>query len=317
MPPRLEDRLAAVDRITAAPDRSQLVLLRQALQAKTGLLVAAAARVIGELAVDPLVDELPVAFGNLLERAVERDPGCRGKVRIARTLIQLERWSAGVFERGVTHVQREPVWGGSEDTAAELRGLCGIGYARFARHDALEVIAELLADKERAARAAAAQALGDSGRPDAIPLLRYKALLGDEEPAVLAACFSSLLSLAPEESVPFVARFLEEAPERAGIAALALGEARLASALPILVRWCEEASGEQRRVGCLALALLRLEPATERLLEMIRAGDPDDARAAAGALATFRADSALADRVARATARRPAPLRSELRALFS
>jgi hypothetical protein len=317
MPPRLEDRLAAVERIATAPDAAELALLRQALRARTGLLVAAAARVVGEVPVDVLVDELPAAFGNLLERAGERDPGCRGKVQIARTLIELERWSSGVFERGVGHIQREPIWGGSQDTAAELRGVCGIAYARFARHDALDVIAALLADKERAARAAAAQALGDSGRPDAIPLLRYKALTGDDEPAVLAACFSSLLSLAPGDSLPFVARFLDGDVERAGIAALALGEARLEEAIPVLLRWCEAASGEQRRVGCLALALLRLEPATLHLLELVRAGEPDDARAAARALATFKADPALAERVKHASAGRDPTLEAELRALFS
>jgi HEAT repeat protein len=316
MPPRLEDRLAAVERIAAAPDAAELALLRQVLRGKSGLLVAAAARVVGEIPVDDLVDDLAPAFANLLERPVERDPGCRGKAQIARTLIQLERWSAGVFERGVGHVQREPVWGGTEDTAAELRGICGIAYARFARHDALEVIAELLADKERAARAGAAQALGDSGRPDAVPLLRYKALLGDDEPVVLATCFSSMLALAPGDSLPFVARFLDGESERAGLAALALAEARLEEAIPILRRWCDGATGERRRIGCLALALLRLEPATEHLLDLLRAGDPDDARAAAQALATFKTDPALAERVKRAISRRDATLRNQLRTLF-
>ncbi len=316
MPSRLEDRLAAVDQIRSAGE-TELAVLRQALRAKTGLLVAAAARVIAEIPVDALVDELPAAFGNLLERPVERDPGCRGKARIARTLIEMERWSAAVFERGVAHVQREPAFGGPVDTAAELRGLCGIAYARFARHDALEVIAELLADKERTARAAAAQALGDSGRPDAVPLLRYKALSGDDEPTVLAACFSSLLSLAPDDSLRFVARFLEGDEDRAGLAALALGEARLDGAIPILVSWSANATGERRRVGCLALALLRLEPATEHLVELVRAGEPEDARAAARALATFKSDPALADRVTRAAARRDPALKAELRALFS
>jgi hypothetical protein len=313
---RLEDKLAAVESITAAPGPDELAELRQALRARTGILVAAAARVVGELAVEPLVDQLPAAFAALLERPIERDPGCRGKVQIARTLIQLERWAAPVFERGVTHVQREPVWGGSEDTAAELRGLCGIAYARFARHDALEVIAALLADRERAARAAAAQALGDSGRPDAIPLLRYKAIVGDAEPAVVAACFSSLLALAPQESLPFVAGFLEREAERAELAALALGEARVEAAFGILRGFCDHASGDLLRVAYLALALLRLEPATELLLDVIRAGEPEDARAAARALATFKADPALTARVEAAITRRDAELRQEIATLF-
>jgi hypothetical protein len=310
VPRRLEDRLAAIDRIAGPPGAAELAELRQALAGKNGLLVAAAARVVGDLAVDALVEALPAAFGNLLERPVERDPGCRGKVQIARTLVQLERWSESVFGCGAAHVQREPVWGTTVDTAAELRAVCGIAHARFARHDALEVLVQLLADPERAARAGAAQGLGDSGRPDAIPLLRYKALIGDEEPAVLAACFSSLISLDPEPSVPFLAGFLAASGERAEVAALALGESRREAALPALLGWCDAPSAEQRAVGYLALALLRLEPATAFLVGVVRDGAPDDALAAARALATFKGDPALAGRV-RAATRRP-----EILALF-
>lgn len=317
MPRRLEDRLAAIDRIGAAPDEGELAELRQALGGKTGILVAAAAKVVGDLAVDGLVDELPAAFERLLERPVERDPGCRGKVQIARTLIHLERWFDGVFARGASHVQREPVYGGSEDTAAELRGLCGIGYARFGRHDALDVLARLLADDQRAARAAAAQGLGDSGRPDAVPLLRYKAIIGDDEPAVFAACLSSLLALVPDDSLPFVADFLALDADRAGIAALALGESRREAALPHLLSWCDGGLGDQRRVGYLALALLRLEPATAHLLEVVRAGGPDDALAAGRALATFRDDPALAARAHAAIEQRDPDGRGEIAALFA
>ncbi|HEU5056051.1 MAG TPA: HEAT repeat domain-containing protein [Kofleriaceae bacterium] len=313
---RLEERLAAIERIAGSPGAAEVAELRAALAGKTGLLVAAAARVVGELALEPLVEALPGAFANLLERPVERDPGCRGKVQIARTLIQLERWSEAVFARGAAHVQREPVWGGSEDTAAELRGLCGIAHARMARHDALEVLAQLLADPERATRAAAAHGLGDSGRPDAIPLLRYKAIIGDPEPAVLAACLASLLALEPEASVPFVAGFLAAGGERAEIAAIALGESRRESALPALLAWCDGATGEPRAVGFLALALLRLEPATAHLVGLVEHAEPADAIAAARALATFRDDPALAGRVAAAGARRDAATRRAIRELF-
>ena len=313
---RLEDRLAAIEQIAAAPDARQVTDLRQALAAKTGILVAAAARVVGELALEPLVEALPRGFETLLERPVERDPGCRGKGQIARTLIHLERWYDGVFARGVTHVQLEPVFGGREDTAAELRGLCGVAHARFARPDALEVLAQLLADPERAARAAAAQALGDSGRFDAIPLLRYKSIIGDGEPAVVAACFASLMALAPEESLAFVAGFLAGEVERAEIAAIALGESRRESALPHLLAWCDAGLAEQRAVGYLALALLRREPATAHLLEVLASGGDDDALAAARALATFRDHPGLVARVGEASSGRDPASRDQIRSLF-
>ncbi|HKE17780.1 MAG TPA: HEAT repeat domain-containing protein [Kofleriaceae bacterium] len=310
MPRRLEERLAAIHELAGDPHGPAAVAaLRDALRSKTGLLVAAAASVAAEADIGDLVDELPAAFERLLERPVERDPGCRGKVAIARALHRLERWEEGVFPRGARHVQREPVWGGSEDTAAELRGVCGLAYAQLGRADALDVLADLLADPERMARVAAAQALGDAGRPDAAALLRYKALIGDDEPAVLAACFASLLALSGEVALSFVARFLDgKRSERSEVAALAMGESRLAAAYPLLRRFCGDSLPSLRaEVGYLALALLRLDAATDHLVEVVGAAEPADAIAAARALATFRDDAALAARVRAAADAHPSP----------
>jgi len=190
------------------------------------------------------------------------------------------------------------VWGGREDTAAELRGVCGLAHAHAGRSDALDVLAELLADPQRMARSAAAQALGDSGRPDATALLRFKIRTGDSEPAVIGACFGSLLALAPKTALTYVAGFLEGDDERAEAAALALGESRLAGATSVLVAWCDRVLADVRaRVGYLALALLRDESANTQLLEIVATGEPEDAIAALRALATFKADPRLTERM--------------------
>ena len=316
---KLEERLDQIHAIAADPSAAGAqAALRDALRAKTGLLVAAAAAVVAEAELPELADELPGAFGRLLERPVERDPQCRGKVAIARALHRLERWEEDVFARGLRHVQREPVFGGSEDTAAELRAVCGIAYAQLNRPEALAVLAELLADPERAARAGAAQGLGDSGRPDATALLRYKAVIGDDEPAVMSACFGSLLALETDAVVPFVARFLDGDAERAEVAALALGESRLVAAFPLLRAWCDDSLPALRaQVGYLALALLRLDAATDHLLAIVSGGDADDAVAAARALATFRDDPALASRsIAAAAANPDRSVAADVRAAF-
>jgi len=294
---RLEDRMAAAEAAARDPDApGALAALEAALRAKSGVLVAIAARVIASRDLG-LVDELAPAFARLCERPLERDPGCRGKVAIARALHDADRWVEEVFAPGVRLVQEEPVWGGRIDTAAELRGVCALAYAHFGRPEALDVAAELLADRERTARVAAAQALGDSGHPDATAVLRFKALTGDPEPEVLGACFASLLALAPEASLGFVARFLDDR-ERDEAAALALGESRLEAAFPLLVRWADGSP----RVGFLALALLRQERATAHLIDRIRDGTPKEALAAIAALGTFRADAGLAARVREASA---------------
>jgi len=281
-----------------AADPPEPEAVREALRSKTGALVAAAARMVAGRELRPLVGELPPAFVRLCEKPGERDPGCRGKIAIAKALRELDEWDDEVFVRGIAYVQEEPVWGGREDTAAELRAECAMAFAHAGRSDALDVLADLLADPLRAARAAAAQALGDTGRPDASALLRYKVRVGDPEPEVIGACLGSLLALSPRSSLPFVASLLKGRDERATAAALALGESRLNAATPHLVAWCEDATPELRaRVGYLALALLRGDAATEYLLGCVRDGDPLDAVAAGRALATFRDDARLSARM--------------------
>jgi HEAT repeat protein len=250
----------------------------------------------------------------LCEQAVKRDPGCRGKIAIARTLHDLDRWDDHVLARGVAYVQREPAFGGAVDTAGELRGICGLIYAQSGRADALDVIGQLLADPERIARVAAAQALGDIGRPGASALLRYKALVGDAEPEVVAACLEALLRLSGQDALGFVGEFLGPHDERAEIAALALGGSRLPGAFAVLDAWRGACFARQRHsVAYLALALLRDDRATATLVDIVRTGEPGDAVAAARALSTFAADPAVAALIeAAARDQRDAGARAEI-----
>ena len=240
--------------------------LRDALRAKTGTKVAAACKHVA--ARPELADELAPAFARLTEQGAKRDPGCHGKLAIARTLHDLERWEDDVFAAGVRLVQLQPALGGPADAAAELRGVCGLAYAHFMRSDALDVLAELLADAERGARLGAARALGDSGRHDAGPLLRFKLLAGDEAPEVVSAVIESLLHVDASST--------------------ALGGRRDARAFEPLLAWCKACMAEQRRrVGYVALALLRDERATAFLKDVARDGDEADIAAATKALAIF------------------------------
>lgn len=290
--------------------------VRDAIDSSSGFVVAAAATLVEQHRLEALVPALVSAFARLCDQAVKRDPGCRGKVAIARTLHTLDQWEEGVFVAGLRYVQEEG-WG-REDTAAELRGVCGLAHAHFGRPDALDVLATLLADRERVARIAAAQAVGDTGRIDATALLRFKLLTGDTEPQVLSACLESLFALAREASYPFVLGMLGEHDDRAEVAALALGGARFPDAVEPLINWCIGAAAEQRyRIGYLALALLRTDAATDYLLDAIRSRGAADALAAANALATFKEDAAVAEQ-ARAAARehKDAATRAEIGRLF-
>jgi hypothetical protein len=194
----------------------------------------------------------------------------------------------------------------------------GRAHAHFGRPDALDVLAGPLADSQRTTRIAAARALGDAGRPDATALLRFKVLLGNEEPAVLSACFEALFALARDASYDFVVARLSEHDDRAEVAALALGGARFADAFAPLSAWCVGATAEQRhRIGYLALALLCAEPATAYFVDAIASRGRRDAAPAARALATFKDDPGLADRIrAAAEQQRDAAARAEIAELL-
>jgi hypothetical protein len=318
-PRRIEDRLAALKALDPArPEALPEALneLREALRSENGILVAAAARLVAEHQLEALVPDLPPAFEALREDGAQRDPGCRGKIAIARTLHALDHWEDRVLVAGLTIEQLEG-WGTRDDTAAELRGVCGLAHAHFGRADALDVLADLLADRERVARVAAAQGLGDAGHPDASALLRYKVRVGDPEPEVLTACVESLLQLARESAPRFLIGLLARHDDRAEIAAIALGGARITEAFEPLVAWCAGCLPAQRhRIGFLALALLRHDAATEHLLGVIRER-PRDAVAAAGALATFKDDAALAEQIREAAAKHDDKTRREIEALLA
>lgn len=148
---KLEEMLAALKTMERASDPPDLAAVREALGSKAGALVAAAARMVASRELRAMTGELVPAFVRLIERPTERDPGCRGKIAIAKALRELGAWEDEVFVRGVALVQEEPMWGGNEDTAAELRAECAMAFAHAGRKNALDVLADLLADKERAA----------------------------------------------------------------------------------------------------------------------------------------------------------------------
>lgn len=118
---------------------------------------------------------------------------------------------------------------------------------------------------------------------------------------MLSEAIESLLSLDRDGQLAFVLGLLASHGEAAEAAALALGGARIAAAFEPLRAWCMGASPEQRRrVGYLALALLRSDAANAYLLDLVGAAGKADAVAAANALATFKADAALAGALAAA-----------------
>src|SRR5262245_2997439 len=296
----LEDTLAALGALRREPVTEQTIeTLRQALRAKGSHVVAKAAQVSGELGLRVLAGDMAAAFDRFLANPVKSDPGCRAKTEIARALYELGEDAGSVFARGIRHRQLEPVFGGREDTAPELRSLCGLGLVRVGHPDAMVELADLLADPEPAARTGAARAIAYADDAAGEPLLRLRALAGDPDTGVVSECLGALLALAPARSLEFVTRFLDDRdPGVREAAALALGASRLRAALPVLRDWWSRtAETDLRRTALLAIAMLRHEDAIAFLAALVADGAGPDARDALVALGTYRHDDGLRARI--------------------
>ena len=204
----------------------------------------------------------------------------------------------------------EPVWGGSSDTAVELRAVCAMGLVSTAYPRMLRELVDLLVDREWQARAGAVRAIATIGSEAASLLLRLKSLLGDEEPEVLSDCFSGLLAVEGAEALPLVTTFARTRNQEVREAAiLALGASRRADA----VEWLKERFGgvadpETRQCILLSLATSRTEPAIAFLLDVIRGGSVEASAMAVSAMEINRTDRRIQEEVEKALeARATAP----------
>ena len=290
------DRLAELRSQPPSPEGHAEVA--RYLASKMNLVTAKAARIAGEWLAAELTPELVAAFDRFMVKPETTDKRCAAKIEILKALCKLEYSSPSVFRRGVEHVQMEPTWGGSVDTAAEVRALGAMGLAQTDYPEALEEIVPLLLDRERDARIGAVRAVAASGLPGGALLLRLKALSGDE-PEVLGECFAALLRAAPNESLQFVSKFLDNHEEAvAEAAALALGDSRLESAFAVLRDASQLLRARSlRRTLLLAIALLRRENAIDYLLDLVENGESQVSADAVAALAMYKDDPNLQARL--------------------
>ena len=310
------DRLAQIRK--AAVEEPELSELRSFLASKHSHAVAAAAEIAGEQGLDELRPLLVGAFHRLMENPIKRDPGCRGKAAVAEALHQLDAPEAELYLAGIEHEQMEPVWGGRQDTASELRTACGRGLVRMRHVDALLHLADLLADSELSVRLGAAQSIAYHGTAHGLPILRLKVHSGDPEIEVIAECLLSILRISPESSRDFVAGFLRSAdPSLAEAAALALGESRAEGAFDALRDWrCDAAGQGLGEVALMALAMLRSDPAIEYLLSLVASEPGPAAREAIAAFAIHRHDQSMRARVEAAARREDVDLDEALEEAF-
>jgi HEAT repeat protein len=298
----VDDKLAALRALRGQPlSAEQKTELRKRIGDRSNLVVAAAAAIAGEATLVEMATDLEAAFDRFLVDPLKDDKLCRAKIAIVQALDKMEHQEPDVFEKAARHVQFEPVWGGSEDSAPPLRAAAVIALSRIEGSRGLPLLVDALTDPAKDVRIAAALALGGIGTESAGLILRLKARLGDSDADVLSECLGALLAVDPRENLALVSGFLEPMKaDQCEAAALALGKSRLAEALDPLKACFERAhSAELRQQLLLAIGILRQPAATDFLLELIASGSEPTAFAALSVLKIYKHDPHLRARIAK------------------
>jgi len=303
--PDVRERIERYRRACDAGDATNVVeATRKSLTDRHYLLVARAADLCAERLLYDLEPDLIRAYGRLLENAAKKDPGCTAKGAIARALVALDCLDSDFYISGIGYQQPEPVWGGTVDTAVDLRCTCAMGLVATPYPRALIELVGLLHDPEPHARSGAARAIACTEPLAAEAVLRSKAMAGDPEPEVVGDCLVGLLRVEPDEGPAFVADFLDRPnPE---LAALALGESRLDGALALLREHWEQQplKREVDRVLLRAAVLHRSDAAFDWLLGVVERGDRTSAELVVVELAVYRTNKKLHRRLGDAVSRR-------------
>jgi HEAT repeat protein len=296
-PSRVEEEYHALERLGRAPISGEAIAqIKRALAGSSSLLASKAADIVGEKGLQELAPDLISAFDRFMADGGRADKQCQAKTSIVNALNTFEYLGDSVFLAGARHVQMEHGYGEPQDAAVNLRCNCAYGLARISHPDAHYVLAELLVDKERAVRSAAARALTYLGSPESELMLRLRVLTGDSEPEVTSECFAGLMTMAPERSLEFVSRYLgSDDLTIVECAALAIGGSHMPQAFDALrTCWEDNLSPAVRRAILLPIALVRSDDAFDFLLEVVRESDTRTAAQAIPALSLYADERSLA-----------------------
>jgi len=210
MPPKrnFDAELAALEELRNLPPGSAEPELAKALNLRNNFLVSKAAGVTLHHGLTGLTPNLAAAFTRFLENGAKSDPQCWAKNALAKALAAFEYQESEIFLAGMRHIQLEPVWGGSADTAGTLRGTCALALVQCRELDSHRLLIHLVplfADKQLPVRVDAVRAIVQVGSDSAALLLRLRAELGSDEPELLGSCYSGLLALESSAAIPWAA----------------------------------------------------------------------------------------------------------------
>lgn len=275
MPPKraFDTELAGLDALREASPAVAEPELVKALALRNNLMVARAAAITLHHQLTRLTPSLAAAFPRFLQNAAKSDPQCWAKNAIAKTLAAFEYQKSELFLSGIRHIQLEPVWGGSADTAGPLRGTCALALVQCRElnsHRLLVHLVPLLADKELPVRINAVRAIEQVGNDSAALLLRLLAQFPSDEPEFLGACYSGVLTLEGTGAIEWAAQFLPREDDSAAEAAMAIAQTHTPEAFERLRATFGAVRDPWFRETLLAaIALTRQQEATSWLLGLV------------------------------------------------
>ena len=301
---RALDHLAELRHRDPSPEHTEEI--RKFLAHKSNLVAAKAAKLVAHQRRSELVPDLVSAFRRFMANPAQNDKRCAALTGITEVLYEFDYCEPDIYLQGLRHVQMEASFGPPVDAAAALRGISAQALLRTRYKDAMAAVLRLLVDREPPARIGAVRALATNGGSAGTLLLRLKVLTGDSEPEVIAECFVGLLSSAPEDSLSFIADFVNVEDQAISDAAIwALGQSRLPAAFEALRdKWERTAARDQRMRVLSAIAMLRVEIAIQFLCSIIATGNHTTASDALNALATFKSNNNIREAVAAAVRKR-------------
>jgi hypothetical protein len=293
-----------------APTADQIAYLRKSLAHTNNFLVSKAARLVADSELTALQPDVLTAYDRFFMDPEKSDPKCWAKEALAKALVKLGHRSKDAYLRGMRHHQMEASWGPPVDTAGALRGTCThalVDCPGISDADLLTVLLEPLTDSDKTVRMEAARAMAAVGGVSAALLLRLRAMLGNDEPEVLGAVYSALLSLDGPAAIPLVVKALEEGDDTAAEAAFALADMRNPEALAaLLARLRAGADSWFMAVLLSSIALTRLPEAFDFLLAMV-ARDAREAPEAIEAISRIAPNPELRARVEQAVEQADSP----------
>jgi HEAT repeat protein len=294
---KIEETLSQIAALGSADAAELIRELPAFLGSAANIVVAKAAKLAGMPGVATAIEaDLVKAFTRFLAKGGGSDRGCPAKQAIATTLYQSECASAettGVFLTGVRWVQKEPGYGGSTDSADELRGICAMGLVRAGYPRVMEILVDLLADDSAQSRMMAIHALAYANQDSGALLLRLKILAGDADDRVISEAITALGQISGIRALDFLRRLLAGGADGSlfSAAAMAIGEMKHTDALEALLTvWRETMAREVRESLLLPIALCRLPAAVEFILGVVKESPGMLACAAIEALAMYQHD---------------------------